>query len=196
MESGSIPPTPPTPPTEPGQPPETPDDPVAAAEKKFKIAAVAAGILGVAAIGFAIWAFSLNGDDKSEEQTVKADDALIVVNQKRVEEAKANYESIRNKLANRDTEDAELEEQIKKLNSEVESAKSEEENAQSADDKETAKANSLQKQLQLAQACAQAAVKSANTLTDESADDAGLSAIEGTIAKLTTVTEECQAVLN
>lgn len=192
MESGSVPPTPPEQPQQQG----APADPVAAAEKKFKIAAIAAAILGIAAIGFAVWAFSLNSDVKDDDKEVANDDALVAVNEKRIQEAKANFESIRNKLSSRDQEDDELQSQIATLKKELSSAQAAEDDAQNADDKETAEVNTLQKQLALAQACAQAAVRSANTLTDESNDDAGLSAIEGTIAKLTTVTKDCQAVLN
>jgi peptidoglycan hydrolase CwlO-like protein len=179
MESGNLPP-----------------DPTAAAEKKFKIAATLAAILGIAAIGFAVWAFSLNSDAKNDEKELAGADSAESVDQQRIEAAKAKYAAIKAKLSSSETTDDELQDEIAQLKKEVDTAKANEEDAESADQKETATANSLEKQLALAQACAQAAIRSANTLTDESADDAGLSAIEGTIAKLTTVTSDCQAVVN
>ena len=173
----------------------TPPDPTAAAEKKFKIAATLAAILGIAAIGFAVWAFSLNSDAKGDEKELSGAQSAETVDQDRIDAAKAKYESIKAKLSSSETTDDELQNEIAQLKKEVDTANADEENANSADEKETATANSLQKQLSLAQACAQAAIRSANTLTDESAADAGLSAIEGTIAKLTTVTNDCQAVV-
>lgn len=187
MESGSIPPATPQGPA---------DDPVAAAEKKYKIAAVAAAILGIAAIGFAIWAFSLNSDAKNDEKELAGAESSETVDQDRIAAAQAKVEKLRAQLASADKEDAELSDEIAQLKKEVNTAKANEEDANSADEKETATANSLEKQLALAQACAQAAIRSVSTLTDESADDAGLSAIEGTIAKLTTVTTDCQEVVN
>lgn len=187
MESGSIPPTPPQGST---------DDPVAAAEKKFKIAAVLAAILGIAAIGFAIWAFSLNSDAKNDEKEVAGAESAESADSQRIAAAQAKIEKIRAELSSADKDDDELSNEIAQLKKDVDTAKAEEEDANSADQKETATANSLQKQLSLAQACAQAAIRSVSTLTDESDDDAGLSAIEGTIAKLTTVTTDCQAVVN
>lgn len=174
----------------------TPPDPAAAAEKKFKIAATLAAILGIAAIGFAVWAFSLNSDAKNDEKELTGADSAERADEQRIEAAKAKYAAIKAKLSSSETTEDELQDEITQLKKEVDTAKANEEDADSADQKETATANSLEKQLALAQACAQAAIRSANTLTDESSDDAGLSAIEGTIAKLTTVTNDCQEVLN
>jgi len=174
----------------------TPPDPTAAAEKKFKVAATLAAILGIVAIGFAVWAFSLNSDAKDDEKELSGAQSAETVDQDRIDAAKAKYASIKAKLSSSETEDDDLQNEIDQLKKEVDTAKANEEDADSADQKETATANTLQKQLALAQACAQAAIRSANTLTDESGDDAGLAAIEGTIAKLTKVTTDCQAVVN
>lgn len=196
MESGQVPPPPPGPPTPPPTTPDATDDPLADAQKKFKIAAIAAAILGIAAIGFAIWAFSLNSDKNKDDKALAGDNALNEANQQRLASAKANYEEIRNSLASRDKEDAELETDIAQLKKELDTAQTEEENATSAEDKADAHVNTLEKQLALAQACAQGAIRSFGTLTSEANDDAGLSAIEGTISKLTTVNNECEEVVN
>lgn len=197
MESGQVPPPAPTPSTP--SPTQTPtngaEDPLAAAQKKFKIAAAAAAVLGIAAIGFAIWAFSLNSEDKNDSKTIAGDQALNEADQQRLNQAKANYDKIKASLASSEKEDAELEAEIAQLKKEVETAQANEANANSADEKAQAQVATLQKQLALAQACAQGAIRSFGTLTSEANDNAGLSAIEGTISKLGTVNSECEDVV-
>jgi septal ring factor EnvC (AmiA/AmiB activator) len=174
-------------PQQPGQPP------AGDYQKKFKIAAGLAAVLGIAAIALAVWGFSTKSDLDDTKKELAAAQSVDSTDTNTLDSLRSKYETIRGKLAGSEADDAQLEADLKKAKSELESADKQVDSAQSEEDKQQAQINQLEKQAQLAQQCAKSAVASLQKLFDEEQADTGTS---GTISSLEKVQQECQEALN
>jgi hypothetical protein len=173
-----------------GQPAVDPD--VAAANKKFKIAAVIAGVLAVVAIGLAVWGFSTKSDLDTANDKLAAQSGALGSDSTKLAAAKAAYLKARAVLTKRDAQDSDLETAVTKETSDYDQAKQQTAAATTEEQKQKALAEQEQQQLEAAQACAQGTVAAINKLFDEQTADSGTS---GTIDKLTKLQTQCQAAV-
>lgn len=181
-------------PQPPAQPPQSPTPQDGSDyQKKFKIAAGAAAVLGIVAIALGIWGFSTKSDLDDTKKELAAAQTTESSDTSTLDALKAKYGTIRDKLAGSEADDATLEADLKKAKSELDSANAQVDSAQSEEDKQQAQINQLEKQAQLAQQCAKSAVASLQKLFDEQQAGTGTS---GTIDSLQKVEQECQEALN
>lgn len=171
----------------------SPDAEVAAANKKFKIAAIAAGVLAVLAIGLAVWGFSTKSDLDTANKKLAVETNALGSDSAKLAAAKAAYVRARRALTQSEADDGDLEAELKQETSEYNSAKAEAESADSQEAKTQAEEEATAQQLAAAQACAKGAVAAINKLFDEQASGSGTS---GTIDKLTALQTQCQSAIN
>jgi hypothetical protein len=165
---------------------------------------VVAGVCAVAAIGFAVWAFTTKSDlddanatiDRQREalsaarRTARAQEQRLGAFGRR---ERAAYRRVRGRLVREDADAADLQKRVKTEASQLEQARTDVSNARSQDEKDAARLKQEGARARLAIACSASAVDALQRFFDSA------SAREGArkaVAQLRATQQECQSAAN